>query len=195
MLFTVGSLSRTPCPTSISAETTAVQEAMPSIRKTGAGSGAKQPDFVYLDDHRAVRVSFVTHPSPVYEDTGGGTDAWSLPRLRRPLLHALASSTTYFVPRQRQAPTTTTARTVSDSSRLASYSVHLLLTVAHPASSCNFPLSRHLADLASSFVHLQTLTKHRWSISESDGDDVDILPWHLAAVCVMSSARFDAYLP
>ena len=168
---------------------------MPSIRKTGAGPGGKQPDLVYLDDHRAVRVSFATHPIPVYEDGGGEPVAWSVPRLRRPLLHALASSTTYFVPRQPKPTLTTTARTTPASSRVASYSVHLLLTVAHPASSCTFSLSRHFADLASSFVHLQTLTKHRWSISESDGDDVDVLPWHLAAVCVMSSSRFDAYLP
>ena len=150
-------------------------------------------DFVYSDIGPQAQAAFTNHPHPVYAQTEPyqfrNTNC-SIPPHRTPLYYALASSTVYYVPKAPDASPVTASSMLFDallSDRDPSgYTLQLLCSHAHAQSTFVLPLSRHLQDVVQSFVDLQVLARERWSFSESDGRDVAILPWHIAATSMLS---------
>lgn len=149
-------------------------------------------DTVYSEEDRSVKSVLNAHPAPVYEGAPTSSTPF-MPTPRRILYYALATASIVHIPKIPLQ--SSTAKGNTPSVQPSGYALHVLSSVSHPLSSYNLPLSRHISDVTQSFVNLQALAKHRWSITNEDGEGVDVLPWHLAAVSIFSSYTIDACLP
>lgn len=79
-------------------------------------------------------------------------------------------------------------------SQVEGFSLNMLLTASHPSSTYVQPLSRHIQDVMQSFVDLHVIARERWSLPGRHGD-LGGLPWHLAAVTLITTYDIESLFP
>lgn len=164
-----------------------IQTEIDGGKGSGIASLPSKPGISRIsDDWYMTRIAYSEHPGTVSE--GEVFYPSGLPRPQRRLHSSLASSSIYYTPRNltrsRFPPAT------------HGYSIHLLLTAAHPHSSYPFTLDAYMRDVTQSFVDLQILAEKRWNLSSTCSDrNASILPWHILAVSFMSNYSLAAALP